>query len=81
MRVVTKVKAYRATCPQCLSIIEFQREDLRDYLHLGSMYYQGVECPVCHNRLCVASRGATGATNQFKRCVEAIYKENVDGEY
>ena len=81
MRVVTEVKSYRATCPQCLSIIEFQREDIRDYLHLGSPHFQGVECPVCHNRVLVASRGATGATNRFKKCVEAVYKESVGGEY
>lgn len=80
MKVVAEAKSYRVKCPCCLSIIEFQREDIQDCLHLGSLYFQWVKCPVCHDNIYVASRGAAGATNQFEKCVEAIYKENVNEE-
>lgn len=76
MKVVAEASSYRATCPQCLSIVEFQRKDVQDYLHVGSLHFQGVECPVCHGSIYVASRGATGATNQFEKCVEVVYKES-----
>ena len=78
MKVVAEANSYRVTCPQCLSIVEFQREDIRDCLRLGSLQFQGVKCPVCHDNTYVASRGATGATNQFEKCVEAVYKESTD---
>lgn len=80
MKVIAEAKSYRVKCPQCLSIIEFQREDIRDYLHLGSLHFQGVKCPVCCGSIFVASRGAAGATNQLKGCVEVTYKENANEE-
>ena len=76
MKVVAEASSYRVKCPQCLSIIEFQREDIHDYLHVGSLHFQGIKCPVCHNSICVASRESAGAPNQFEKCVEAVYKEN-----
>lgn len=78
MRVVAEVESYRVKCPYCLSVTEFQREDIHDHLHVGPLHFQGIKCSVCHNSICVASRDSAGAPNQLKECVEAVYKESTD---
>lgn len=56
MKVVARVISYRVRCPSCLSIIEFQRHETKEYLHIGDLHFRGVECPVCKRTVCVTSR-------------------------
>ena len=75
MKVVARVISYRVKCPSCLSIIEFQRHETKEYLHIGDLHFRGVECPVCKRTVCVTSRQSSGAPDEFRDSVEAIYQE------
>ena len=75
MKVVARAISYRVKCPSCLSIIEFQRHEAKEYLHVGDLHFQGVECPVCKRTVCVTSRQSSDAPDELRDSVEAIYQE------
>lgn len=75
MKVIAKTISYRVKCPSCLSIIEFQKHEAKDYLHVGKLHFRGVECPVCGYTVCVTSRQSSDALDEFRDSVEAIYQE------
>ena len=74
MKVIAKTISYRVKCPSCLSIIEFQKHEIKDYLHVGNLHFRGVECPVC-KRTVLTSRQSSGASDDFYNSVEAVYQE------
>lgn len=74
MKVIAKTISYRVKCPSCLSIIEFQKRETKDYLHVGNLHFRGVECPVC-KRAVLTSRQSSGASDDFYNSVEAVYQE------
>lgn len=75
MKIVAKVNSYRIKCPSCLSIIEFQRHEAKDCLHVGRFHFRGIECPVCKRTVHVTSRQAPDAPDEFYDSVEAVYQE------
>lgn len=77
MKIVAKVNSYRVKCPSCLSIIEFQRHEAKDCLHVGDLHFRGVECPVCKCTVYVTSRQSADAPDEFRDSVEAIYQEEL----
>ena len=76
MKVIAKTISYRVKCPSCLSIIEFQKHEIKDYLHVGNLHFRGVECPVC-KRTVLTSRQSSGASDDFYNSVEAVYQEEL----
>ena len=76
MKVIAKAVSYRVKCPSCLSIIEFQKHETKDYLHVGNLHFRGVECPVC-KRTVLISRQSSGAPDDFYNSVEAVYQEEL----
>ena len=76
MKVIAKTISYRVKCPSCLSIIEFQKHEIKDYLHVGNLHFRGVECPVC-KRTVLISRQSSGAPDDFYNSVEAVYQEEL----
>ena len=74
MKVIAKAISYRVKCPSCLSIIEFQKHETKDYLHVGNLHFRGVECPVC-KRTVLISRQSSGAPDDFCDSVEVVYQE------
>lgn len=79
MKVVANASSYRVKCPSCLSIIEFQRHETRDCLHVGGLHFRGIECPVCKRTICVTSRQSAGAPDEFRDSIEAVYQEEDKG--
>lgn len=75
MKVAARAVSYKVRCPSCLSVIEFQRDETRDYLHIGSLHFRGICCPVCERMICVASRQSAGSSDEFRDSVEAVYRE------
>lgn len=73
MKVVAKAVSYKVKCPSCLSVIEFQRDETRDYLHTGNLHFRGIRCPVCECMICVTSRQSAGSSDEFYDSVEAVY--------
>ena len=76
MKVIAKAVSYRVKCPSCLSIIEFQKHETKDCLHVGNLHFRGVECPVC-KRTVLISRQSSGAPDDLYNSVEAVYKEEL----
>ena len=76
MKVIAKAVSYRVKCPSCLSIIEFQKHETKDYLHVGNLHFRGVECPVC-KRTVLTSKQSSGAPDDFYNSVEAVYQEKL----
>ena len=76
MKVIAKAISYRVRCPSCLSIIEFQKHETKDYLHVGNLHFRGVECPV-FKRTVLISRQSSGAPDDFYNSVEAVYQEEL----
>lgn len=76
MKVIAKAVSYRVKCPSCLSIIEFQKHETKDYLHVGNLHFRGVECPVC-KRTVLISRQSSGASDDLYNSVEAVYQEEL----
>ena len=76
MKVIAKAVSYRVKCPSCLSIIEFQKHETKDYLHVGNLHFRGVECPVC-KRTVLISRQSSGAPDDFYNSVAAVYQEEL----
>ena len=77
MKVIAKAISYKVKCPSCLSVIGFQRHEMKDYLHIRGLYFRGVECPVCKRTVCVTSRQSADAPDEFCDSVEVVYQEEL----
>lgn len=69
---VKKVTLYEVECPSCLSIIQFERYEVK----MGGYDEHGtIKCPVCHYEIVVTDRTSLyGCEAAFKNCVRPIYE-------
>lgn len=74
MKVIKKAKSYKVTCPRCLSVLEFELNDvkLRDewsYASSGS-----VTCPVCKGAVIVGEYNTRSGVVEMHDKVTAYFE-------
>jgi len=69
IEIVNEAIAYTIDCPYCKSVLKFHREDITDCYPFGNM----IECPVCKNKVNVASLGG-----ELSTMVEPVYDKGVN---
>ena len=66
VKVLKEAKSYKAECPYCKSVLQFEREDMEDSFPYGIM----VHCPVCDIDIKVGSN-----SDILFNFVEPTYKD------
>jgi len=66
VKVLKEAKFYKAECPYCKSVLQFEREDIEDRFPCGIM----VHCPVCDKGIEVGSNSEI-----LFNSVEPTYKD------
>lgn len=65
MRVVERAKSYKITCPRCMSILEFELDDIHIYDEFSGYSKGNIYCPVCDESIEVYYSG-NGMSNIVK---------------
>lgn len=79
MKVIKKAKSYKVTCPRCLSVLEFELNEVKLRNEWSYTSSGGVTCPVCKGAVIVGEYRTGSGVVEMHDKVTAYYEDQGEG--